>query len=162
MANNNSSYLPLFSAVLFHTRGGRRRSVCTAGGHRAAQHQVRFPQRHHPGGALLGGHEPLLQLPGPHWLIPVPGRTGADRTRTGPQARFHFLLVEWDLRELHKRVGEISFFSPCCLPFFKTWNQTSHRSIFCFPLSSALEKLRFTRNTVTVSLETLIRGCTLI
>lgn len=57
-----------FPVVSFHIRGGRWCSVCAAGGHRSAQHQVWFPQHHHPGGALLWGHEPLLALPGPQWL----------------------------------------------------------------------------------------------
>lgn len=54
-----------FLLSLVHLRRGRRRSVGSAGGHRAPQHQVWLPQRHHPGGAVLRRHDPLLKLPRP-------------------------------------------------------------------------------------------------
>lgn len=89
----------LCSAVSSHVRGGGRRSVRAAGSHRSAPHQVRFPQHHHPGGALLWRHAPLLPLPGPQWLSLTPG-AGPDREPaghgTGSQAHFfHPLWASW-------------------------------------------------------------------
>lgn len=80
----------LLSAVSFHTSRGRRQSVCVAGGHRSAQNQVWLPQHHHPGGALLWRHEPLLPLSGPQWLRAMAGWTGLEPTghTTGSQAFF--------------------------------------------------------------------------
>lgn len=62
-------------SALFGLRGRGGPSGRPAGGHGSADRQVRFPQHHHPGGALQRRHEPLLPLPGPQRLTP-PDQTG--------------------------------------------------------------------------------------
>lgn len=61
-----NSHSPAFS---FHTRGWRQRPVGAAGSHWSAQHQIWVLQHHHPSGALLRGHEALLAVPRPQWVM---------------------------------------------------------------------------------------------